>query len=64
MDAVLAARVSIDDFLGEMLGYTKNFMLNSAEHEILNAHQYKNNNEFIFFSGSDRPTIHFPSHKC
>ena len=29
-------------------------MLNSAEHEILNAHKYKNINKFINFSGSDK----------
>ena len=30
------------------------FMLNSAEHEILNAHKYKNIKIFSFFSGSDK----------
>ena len=29
-------------------------MLNSAEHEILNAHKYKNIKKFGFFLGSDK----------
>ena len=35
----------------------KKFMLNSAEHEILNAHKYKNLKKFGFFPGSDKPVI-------
>ena len=31
-------------------GYKIFFMLNSAEHEILNAHKYKNIKKFSFFS--------------
>ena len=30
-------------------GYTTFFMLNSAEHEIFNAHKYKNIKKFSFF---------------
>ena len=32
-------------------------MLNSAEHEILNAHKYENIKIFIIFSGSDKPKM-------
>ena len=35
------------------------FMLNSAEHEILNAHKYNNNKKFSLFSGSDKPVMLF-----
>ena len=35
-------------------GYKTFFMLNSVEHEILNAHKYKNIKKFSFFSGSDK----------
>ena len=41
----------------------KNFMLNSAGHEILNARKYKDIKKFIFL-GSDKPTMIFPAHKC
>ena len=34
-------------------------MLNSAEHEILNAHKYKNIEKFSFFSGSEKPRMLF-----
>ena len=34
-------------------GYKKIFMLNSAEHEILNAYSYKRYEEIKHFSGSD-----------
>ena len=37
-------------------GYKTFFMLNSVEHEILNAHKYKNIKEFGFF-GSDKPRM-------
>ena len=39
------------DWLGLKLGpeVIKNFRLNSAEHEILNAHKYKNIKKFSFF---------------
>ena len=44
-------------------GYKTNFMLNSVEHEILNAHKYKNTcikNLFIqLFSDSDKPRMLF-----
>ena len=36
----------------------KNFLC-SAEHEILNAHKYKNIKKFSFFSGSDKPRMLF-----
>ena len=35
-------------------GYKNNFILNSAEHEISNAHEYQNIKKFIFFSDSDK----------
>ena len=34
-------------------------MLNSVEHEILNAHKYKNIKKFGFFLGSDKPIMLF-----
>ena len=34
-------------------------MLNSVEHEILNAHNYKNIKKFGFFLGSDKPRMLF-----
>ena len=34
-------------------------MLNSAEHEILNAHKYKNINKIQLFSDSDKPRMQF-----
>ena len=34
-------------------------MLNSIEHEILNAHKYKNIKKFGFFLGSDKPRMLF-----
>ena len=34
-------------------------MLNSAEHEILNAHRYKKNQENQCFTGSDKPIMLF-----
>ena len=40
-------------------GYKKNFMLDSAEHEILGAHKYKKYQEIQLYSGSDKPSIHF-----
>ena len=40
-------------------------MLNSAEHEILNANKYKNIKKISFFSDSDKPRmLFFPAHKC
>ena len=38
-------------------GYKKFLLLNSAEHEILNAHKYKNIKKFRVFSGSDKPRM-------
>ena len=37
--------------------YKKNSMLNSAEHEILNAYKYKKYQEIQLFSGTDKPTL-------
>ena len=34
-------------------------MLNSAEHEILNAHKYKTIRKLCIFSGSDKPRMLF-----
>ena len=47
-------------------GYNKIFVLNSAEHEILNAHKYENIKKFRgFFSGSYEPRmLFFPAHNC
>ena len=41
----------IDDMLSKiwLRGYKTFFMLNSFEHEILNAHKYKNIKKFGFF---------------
>ena len=38
-------------------GYKTFFMLNSAEHEILNAHKYKTIKKFSFVLGSDKPRM-------
>ena len=40
-------------------GYKTFFMLNSVEHEILNAHKYKNIKKLGFFFGSDEPRMLF-----
>ena len=40
-------------------GYKTFFMLNSVEHEILNAHKYINIKKINFFSGSDKPRMVF-----
>ena len=40
-------------------GYKSYFMLNSAEHEILDAHKYKNIKKFSIFSSSDKPRMPF-----
>ena len=40
------------------LGYNKKFMLNSAEHEIFDAHDYRNIKKSAF-SGSDMPKMLF-----
>ena len=40
-------------------GYKTFFMLNSTEHEILNAHKYKNIKKFSFFSDSDKQRMLF-----
>ena len=37
----------------------KYFRLNSAEHEILNAHKYKNIKKYQHFSGSDKSKMLF-----
>ena len=38
-------------------GYKTCFMLSSVEHEILNAHKYKNIKKYSFFLGSDKPRM-------
>ena len=38
-------------------------MLGSAEHEILNAHKYKNIKEFSIFQAHIRLERYFPAHK-
>ena len=40
-------------------GYKTFYMLNSVEHEILNAHKYKKYQEIQLFSGSDKPRMLF-----
>ena len=40
-------------------GYKTFLMLISVEHEILNAHRYKNIKKFGFFLGSDKPRMLF-----
>ena len=49
----------IDKNLSRARGYKTFFMLNSTEHEILNAHKYTNIKEFIFFSDSGKPRMLF-----
>ena len=39
--------------------YKTFFMLSSVEHEILNAHKYKNIKKIQLFSGSDKPRMLF-----
>ena len=41
----------------------KNFMLNVAEHEILNAHKYKNIQKFSSFQAQIGLECYFPAHK-
>ena len=45
-------------------GYKKTFVLNSTEHEILNAPKYKNINKFSFFQAHISQECYFPTHKC
>ena len=40
-------------------GYKTFFVLNSIEHEILNAHKYNNIKKFCFILGSDKPRMLF-----
>ena len=40
-------------------GYKTFFMLNSAEHEILNAYKYKRYQEMQLFSDSEKPRMLF-----
>ena len=40
-------------------GYTTSSMLNSAQHDILNAQKYKNIKKLEHFSGSDKPCMLF-----
>ena len=46
-------------FTSWLRGYKTVFMLNSAEHEILNALKDKNVKKFSIFSGSDKPIMLF-----
>ena len=45
-------------------GYVFFFMLNFAEHEIPNAHIYKNINRFSFLLAQISLQCYFPTHKC
>ena len=45
--------------LTRLRGYRIFFMLNSTEHEILNAHRYKHIKKFSLFLGSDNPGMLF-----
>ena len=45
-------------------GYKTFFMLNSVEHEILNAHKYKNIKKFGFLLGSVSLEYYFSAHAC
>ena len=40
-------------------GYKTFFILNSAEHEILNGHRYESIRKFSIFSGSETPKMLF-----
>ena len=44
-------------------GYKTFFMLNSVEHEILNAHKYKNIMKFSSFQAQISLECYFPAHK-
>ena len=46
-------------FINLARSYKKNFILNSAEHEISDAYKCKNIKKFSFFSGSDMPRMSF-----
>ena len=51
-------RLLLQDQSDQALRYKKKFLLNSAEHKIVNAHTYKKKNKEIeLFSGSDKPVI-------
>ena len=45
-------------------GYKTFFMLNSIEHEILNAHKYINIKKFGFTKAQISLECFFPAHKC
>ena len=45
-------------------GYKTFFLLNSAEHEILNADKYKNKKKSAFFQAHISQEGFFPPHKC
>ena len=45
--------------INRVRGYKTFFMLNSVEHEILNAHKYKQYQEIQLFSDSDKPRMLF-----
>ena len=44
-------------------GYKTIFKLNSVEHEILNAHKYKNIKKLSFVQTQISRECHFPAHK-
>ena len=45
-------------------GYKTVFMLKSVEHEILNAHKYKNIKKFGLFKAQLSLECYFPAHTC
>ena len=49
----------VTEYTARPRDYITFFMLNSAEHEILNAYKYKNIEKFGFFLDSDRPRMLF-----
>ena len=51
------------DPISRTRGYIFFFMLNSVEHEVLNAYKYKNIKKFSLFQAQLRKAI-FPAHKC
>ena len=45
-------------------GYKTFYMLNSVEHEILNAHKCTNIRKFSIFQAQISIQCYFPAHKC
>ena len=52
------------DYQSRARGYKTYFMLNSADHEILNAHKYKNIKKLSIFQAQISLECNFPAHKC